>query len=142
MAANVEGPDDKPILPPYIIENVGSQKIAFIGVVTRTTPTIVSPAGVAGLKFTDEAAAINKYVAELKTLGILSIVAVVHEGGVTDSTWNDKTCANARGEIFNIADKQGSRCGVVWPHPSGLQLHTQRHSGDAGVLVWARHIPA
>ena len=113
MAANVEGPDDKPILPPHIIENVGSQKIAFIGVVTRTTPTIVSPAGVAGLKFTDEAAAINKYVAELKTLGITSIVAVVHEGGVTDSTWNDKTCANARGEIFNIADKLDKEVDVV-----------------------------
>lgn len=105
MAANVEGPDGKPILPPYIIKNVGTQKIAFIGVVTRTTPTIVSPAGVAGLKFTDEAAAINKYVAELKAMNIKAIVAVVHEGGLTDSTWNDKTCANARGEIFNIADK-------------------------------------
>ena len=113
MAANVEGPDGKPILPPYIIKNVGSQKVAFIGVVTRTTPTIVSPAGVAGLKFTDEAAAINKYVAELKTLGITSIVAVVYEGGVTDSTWNDKTCANARGEIFNIADKLDKEVDVV-----------------------------
>ena len=113
MAANVEGPDGKPILPPYIIKNVGTQKIAFIGVVTRTTPTIVSPAGVAGLKFTDEAAAINKYVAELKAMNIKAIVAVVHEGGLTDSTWNDKTCANARGEIFNIADKLDKEVDVV-----------------------------
>ena len=113
MAANVEGPDGKPILPPYIIKNVGTQKIAFIGVVTRTTPTIVSPAGVAGLKFTDEATAINKYVAELKAMNIKAIVAVVHEGGLTDSTWNDKTCANARGEIFNIADKLDKEVDVV-----------------------------
>ena len=113
MAANVEGADGKPILPPYIIKNVGTQKVAFIGVVTRTTPTIVSPAGVVGLKFTDEAAAINKYVVELKSLGIKSIVAVVHEGGVTDSTWNDKTCANARGEIFSIADKLDKEVDVV-----------------------------
>ncbi len=113
MAANVEGADGKPILPPYIIKNVGTQKVAFIGVVTRTTPTIVSPAGVTGLKFTDEAAAINKYVAELKALGIKSIVAVVHEGGLTDSTWNDKACANARGEIFNIADKLDKEVDVV-----------------------------
>ena len=113
LAANVEGPDGQPILPPYIIKNVGTQKIAFIGVVTRTTPTIVSPAGVAGLKFADEAATINKYVAELKTMGIKSIVAVVHEGGLTDSTWNDKTCANPRGEIFNIADKLDKEVDVV-----------------------------
>jgi len=31
-----------------------------------STPTIVMPSGVAGLEFTDEAAALNKAVAELK----------------------------------------------------------------------------
>ena len=113
MAANVEGPDGKPILPPYIIKNVGTQRIAFVGVVTRTTPTIVSPAGVAGLRFLDEAASVNKYVAELKAMGIKSIVAVVHEGGLTDSTWNDRSCANARGEIFTIADKLDREVDIV-----------------------------
>ncbi len=113
LAANVVGADGKPILSPYVIKTVGTQKVAFIGVVTRTTPTIVTPAGVAGLSFLDEAITINKYVTELKGLGIKAIVAVVHEGGQTDSTWNDGTCANARGEIFTIADKLDKEVDIV-----------------------------
>ncbi len=113
LAANVETADGKPVLSPYVIKTVGTQKIAFIGVVTRTTPTIVSPVGVAGLSFKDEATTINRYVAELKGQGIKAIVAVVHEGGVTDSTWNDTNCANARGEIFNITDKLDKEVDIV-----------------------------
>ena len=113
LAANVETADGKPVLSPYVIKTVGTQKIAFIGVVTRTTPTIVTPAGVAGLSFKDEATTINKYAAELKGQGIKAIVAVVHEGGVTDGTWNDASCANARGEIFSIADKLDKEVNIV-----------------------------
>jgi 5'-nucleotidase len=113
LAANVEGSDGKPILPPYIVKTVGTQKIGFIGVVTRTTPTIVLPAGVAGITFRDEAATINRYVTELKSQNVKTIVAVVHEGGVTDSTWNDTACSNARGEIFNIVDKLDPEVDIV-----------------------------
>jgi 5'-nucleotidase len=113
LAANVVGTDSKPVLAPYVIKTVGTQKVGFIGVVTRTTPTIVSPAGVAGLSFLDEATTINKYVAELKGQGIKAIVAVVHEGGQTDSTWNDTNCANARGEIFTMTDKLDKEVDIV-----------------------------
>ncbi len=113
LAANVEGSDGKPIYSPYVVKTVGTQKIGFIGVVTRTTPTIVSPAGVTGIRFTDEATTINRYVSELKSQGVKSIVAVVHEGGVTDSTWNDNNCANARGEIFTIVDKLDREVDIV-----------------------------
>ncbi|MGL4575253.1 MAG: bifunctional metallophosphatase/5'-nucleotidase [Burkholderiaceae bacterium] len=113
LAANVEDASGKPVYPPYVIKTVGAQKIAFVGVVTRTTPTIVLPAGVAGLKFKDEAETINKYVPEIVAKGVRAIVAVVHEGGVTDSTWNDTACANARGEIFNITDKLNKEVDIV-----------------------------
>jgi 5'-nucleotidase len=113
LAANVVGTDNKPVLSPYVIKTVGTQKVAFIGVVTRTTPTIVSPAGVTGLSFQDEATTINKYVTELKGQGIKAIVAVIHEGGQTDSTWNDASCANARGEIFTIVDKLDKEVDIV-----------------------------
>ncbi|MGL4230480.1 MAG: bifunctional metallophosphatase/5'-nucleotidase [Casimicrobium sp.] len=113
LAANVEGSDGKPIYSPYIVKTVGTQKIGFIGVVTRTTPTIVAPAGVTGIRFTDEATTINRYVTELKSQGVKAIVAVVHEGGTTDSTWNDTACANARGEIFTIADKLDREVDIV-----------------------------
>jgi 5'-nucleotidase len=113
LAANVEDAAGKPVYQPYVIKTVGTQKIAFVGVVTRTTPTIVVPAGVAGLTFKDEAETINKYVPEIVAKGVKAIVAVVHEGGVTDSTWNDTACANARGEIFTIADKLNKEVDIV-----------------------------
>ena len=47
----------------------------------ESTPTIVTPAGVAGLTFLDEADAANKAVADLKSKGVEAIVLVIHEGG-------------------------------------------------------------
>ncbi len=113
LAANVEDASGRPVFAPYLIKNVGGHKIAFVGVVTRTTPTIVIPSGIQGISFKDEASTINRYVTELKAMGIKSIVAVVHEGGQTDSTWNDTSCANARGEIFAIADKLDKEVDII-----------------------------
>jgi 5'-nucleotidase len=72
----------EPMLPPYqVFYTPGGARIALIGVVTRTTPTIVSPAGVADVEFTDEAEAVNRYVPELQEQGVEAIGVLVHEGG-------------------------------------------------------------
>ncbi len=113
LAANVEDANGNPIFQPYVIKNVGGHRLAFVGVVTRTTPTIVVPSGIQGITFKDEATTLNRYVTELKAMGIKAIVAVVHEGGQTDSTWNDTACANARGEIFTIADKLDKEVDII-----------------------------
>jgi len=70
----------KPILPPYVIKKVKGQRIAFIGAVLKETPTIVTPSGVAGIEFLDEATAINSYIPELKKKNIHSIVVIIHQG--------------------------------------------------------------
>ena len=56
-------------------------KIAFVGAVTKTTPGIVSPDGVKMLNFTDEAAAVNKYIPEIKAKKPDAIIMLIHEGG-------------------------------------------------------------
>lgn len=114
LAANVEDASGKPIYAPYLVKTFSDFKVGVIGVVLRSTPTIVAPAGVAGVTFKDEAETINRYVDELKKQGVEAIVAVVHEGGVTDSTWNDTVCANARGEVFAIVDKLKADVDVVF----------------------------
>ena len=114
LAANVVDASGTPILPPYSIRNVAGYRVGFIGVVTRTTPTIVLPSGVTGLRFLDEAETVNRYARELDAQGVRAIVALVHEGGQTDSTWNDTACANARGEIFNIAQKLDPSVDVIF----------------------------
>jgi 5'-nucleotidase len=114
LAANVVDAAGKPIHPPYVVREFQGAKIGFIGVVTRTTPTIVVPEGVRGVRFLDEATAINKYADELKAQGVNAIVASVHEGGVVESAWNDVTCANPRGEIFEIVGKLSANVDAVF----------------------------
>src|SRR6266699_3160514 len=61
-------------------------KVGFIGEVLEATPTIVTPTGVAGLTFQDEAAAANRAVRQLRQAGVQTSVLVIHEGGFQDGT--------------------------------------------------------
>src|SRR4051794_13128940 len=82
VSANVvNAKTGKPLLPPYVIRQVKDTQIAFIGAVLKQTPTIVTPTGVAGLAFLDEAETINQYVAELKHKKVRAIVVLIHQGG-------------------------------------------------------------
>ena len=106
LAANVRDSAGRTVLPASIVRDVGGVKVAFVGAVLRATPTVVVPAGVAGLVFEDEADAINREVARLKaSAGIEAFVAVIHEGGAIDGDWNDPSCPGARGPIFTIVDR-------------------------------------
>ena len=81
VSANVvDAVTRKPILPPYVIKKLPSIPIAFIGAVLKETPTIVTPTGVAGLEFLDEADAINSYIPELHAQGIHTIIVLIHQG--------------------------------------------------------------
>ncbi|MGP4071645.1 bifunctional metallophosphatase/5'-nucleotidase [Piscibacillus sp. B03] len=85
VAANVQYKDTKELLvDPYVIEEVGGQKIAFIGVATTETPSMVIKEGNENVEFTDEAEAINKYVPEIKEQGVRSIVVLAHNPGYQD----------------------------------------------------------
>ena len=83
LAANVvkEGTDDT-ILPPYqIVKTSQGERIAFIGETFENTPLVVTPTGVAGLDFLDEADTVNALVPKLKRKGIETIVLLLHQGG-------------------------------------------------------------
>ena len=56
-------------------------KVGFIGEVLKDTPTIVTPTGVAGLTFQDEADAANRAVKQLQKAGVNTSVLVIHQGG-------------------------------------------------------------
>jgi 5'-nucleotidase len=119
FAANVESADGKTLFPPSVVRSFGGVKIGFIGAVTRITPTIVVPSGVAGLKFNDEATDINAEAARLKAQGIQALVAVIHEGGETGTPglpleWNDAGCPKPRGAIFDIAKRLTQDVDVIF----------------------------
>jgi len=83
LAANVIDTDtDNALLPQYQIVNLGKgQKLAFIGETLQGTPLIVTPTGVAGLNFLDEADMVNALVPRLRAKHVDTIVLLLHEGG-------------------------------------------------------------
>ena len=86
LSANVvENATGRTLLPPYGIKTFAGIKMAFIGVTLRGTPQIVTPTGVAGLTFTDEADTVNALVPRLHALGVQAIVLLIHQGGFQTS---------------------------------------------------------
>ncbi|HLH22656.1 MAG TPA: bifunctional metallophosphatase/5'-nucleotidase [Chloroflexota bacterium] len=82
LAANViDEATGEPLFPPYAITRVRGVPIGFVGAVLKETPSIVTPSGVAGVRFLDEAATINRYAAELQAQGVHAVVALLHQGG-------------------------------------------------------------
>src|SRR5262249_43315014 len=71
----------KTLLPAYEVKEFDGIPVAFIGLTLKNTPHVVSPSGVAGLEFRDEAETINALVPEIRRRGIEAIVVLIHEGG-------------------------------------------------------------
>ena len=90
LSANVVSTaTSKPLLPAYGVKTFNGVKVAFIGMTLKATPSIVTPSGVAGLEFRDEAQTVNALIPELRAAGIESIVVLVHEGGFQTGTLGD-----------------------------------------------------
>ncbi|MBT2657330.1 bifunctional 2',3'-cyclic-nucleotide 2'-phosphodiesterase/3'-nucleotidase [Bacillus sp. ISL-18] len=127
VAANVVKEDTgELILPPYVVKEVDGVKVGFIGVVTTETPSIVTPSGVKGVKFTDEAEAINKYTAELKAKGIKAIVVLAHDPGTSATDGSNPT-----GKVVDIAKAVDDEVDVIF----GAHDHKYLNSTVDGKLL-------
>ena len=104
LAANVVWEkNNKTLFPAYKVRSFGGAKVAFIGMTLEGTPTIVTPSGVAGLKFLDEADTVNALVPQLKAKGINTIVVLIHEGGFPSGGYNE--CPGISGPIVDIVNR-------------------------------------
>ena len=137
--------------------------VAFIGMTLEGTPTIVSPSGVAGLTFKDEADTVNALVPSCAKEGVKAIVVLVHQGGFQGATSSpagttDKNfvndCKDARADpepplpprqmAFRshdavdvvISGHLPPRYTCVLPKKSGRLIHSTQLS--AGVRPWSR----
>jgi 5'-nucleotidase len=90
LAANVIDKDtDNALLPQYQIVDLGKgQKLAFVGETLQGTPLIVTPTGVAGLDFLDEADTVNALVPRLRAKKVDTIVLLLHEGGTQNAPFS------------------------------------------------------
>ncbi|MGE3688590.1 MAG: bifunctional UDP-sugar hydrolase/5'-nucleotidase [Acidimicrobiia bacterium] len=105
LAANVVSQSTgKTLFPPYSIENFNGAKVAFIGMTLEGTPNIVSPSGVAGFNFLDEADTANALVRELKHRNVEAIVVLIHEGGLP-AALDINGCNGVSGPIVDIVNR-------------------------------------
>lgn len=106
LAANViEEKTGNSVLPAWDIRVVDGVRIGFIGITLESTPTIVAPSGVQGLKFLPEATAINSTAKLLKeSYGVTAIVALIHEG-ITPADGDPNGCNGITGPIIDIVKK-------------------------------------
>jgi 5'-nucleotidase len=102
-ASTIEKSSGKSVFPPYAIREFDGIPVAFIGLTLKGTANIVSPVGIAGLEFRDEAETVNALVPELKARGIEAIVVLIHEGGLPTGGIND--CPGISGPIVEIVKK-------------------------------------
>ena len=106
LAANViDKASGKPILPAYRIEQAHGVKIAFIGAVLKDTVSMVTPDGIAGLEFIDEADAINGVLPELRAQGVHAFVVLIHQGGHTDEAPDLPDCQHLQGPIVDVVKR-------------------------------------
>ena len=117
LAANVKKADQQTLFPPYGIKTFkqGKQfvKIGFVGMTLKGTPNMVTPEGIQGLRFEDEATTANALVPILKAQGASVLVLVIHEGGVVQGGPNDSSCSGLSGDIVPVLNKLDTDFDVV-----------------------------
>ena len=105
LAANVLDRTGTPILPATLLKKVGGATVGFIGVVLRETPSIVTPSGVAGLTFGDEADAVNAAVPKLREAGADVVVVLIHQGGTQTADSPPGECRGFSGPLVDLAQR-------------------------------------
>ena len=104
LAANtVVQASGKTLFPPYAVRIYQGIPVAFIGLTLKNTPSVVTPAGVAGLRFGDEADTVSALVPELQRQGVQAIVLLIHEGGIPSGEFNE--CPGISGPIVDIVKR-------------------------------------
>ncbi|MFB4288849.1 bifunctional UDP-sugar hydrolase/5'-nucleotidase [Nonomuraea sp. ATR24] len=92
-----------PALPPVSVKWMNGVPIGFIGLVTKTTPNIVTAEGIKDLKFVDEVKAANVASRLLRLVGVKAQVVLVHEGDQVTAGRSPDACAAIPGAGNRIA---------------------------------------
>ncbi len=107
------GHKERPILKPWTIRRINGVRVGFIGVVTKTTPSIVTAEGIKGLKFDDEVAAANRAARELKRRHVRAMVLLVHEGDQVQPGTRPDQCGIIPGAYSRIAQEADPEIDMV-----------------------------
>ncbi|MEU1881178.1 bifunctional metallophosphatase/5'-nucleotidase [Streptosporangium sp. NPDC020072] len=92
-----------PALPPVAVRWVNGVPVGFIGLVTQSTPGIVTSEGIKDLRFVDEVKAANVASKLLKLVGVRAQVVLVHEGDQVTPGRSPDACSAQPGAGTRIA---------------------------------------
>ena len=143
LAANVVGPGGRTIFPATGLRSFGKGRrkvtVGVIGLTLRGTSDLVSPDRVAGLRFTDEAEAINAGVTSLKARGAQAVVVLIHQGirtGLSSGGVQDPSgCDKPAGDLQPVLAKLDPRVDlVVSGHTHWAYVCEFARSGDSALL--------
>jgi 5'-nucleotidase len=109
---------ERTLLPPFEIQRFHGTKVAFIGMTLEGTPAIVTPSGIQGLEFRDEADTVNALVPRLRQRGVQAVVVLLHGGAPTTGGLDD--CPGVSGPIVDIVARLDDEVDAV------ISGHTHR----------------
>ncbi|MHB1947549.1 MAG: bifunctional metallophosphatase/5'-nucleotidase [Gammaproteobacteria bacterium] len=102
------------IFPPYVIKKIKGISIAFIGAILKDAPSVIMPRNIEGLKFLDEADAINHYIPEIKAQGVDAIVVLIHQGGFQQAySGATQDATKVEGPIVDIVKRLNDNIDLV-----------------------------
>ncbi|PLK27945.1 bifunctional UDP-sugar hydrolase/5'-nucleotidase [Novosphingobium sp. TH158] len=87
--------------------------IGVIGLTLKDTPNLVTPSGVDGLAFSDEADAINAQVPELVAKGADVLVVAIHQGLYSERPNDAPGCEGINGPLLGILSRLDPRVNLV-----------------------------
>lgn len=91
----------------------GEVVVGVIGLTLKDTPSLVTPGGVEGLVFSDEAQAINRQVQPLVDQGADAIVVAIHQGLYSDLPPDAPGCDGIEGPLLAILAEIDPRVDLV-----------------------------
>lgn len=91
----------------------GKVEVGVIGLTLKDTPSLVTPGGVEGLVFSDEAQAINRQVQPLLDQGADAIVVAIHQGLYSDLPPDAPGCNGIDGPLLAILSEIDPRVDLV-----------------------------
>lgn len=117
LAANVRTENGQTLFPGTALRSFGPRRhrvrVGFIGLTLRDTSTLVTPTGIAGLTFTDEADTINAAARRLRAQGADAIVVLIHQGLNTQVGYNDHSCRGVSGDLLAVLARLDRSVDVV-----------------------------
>jgi 5'-nucleotidase len=136
LAANVRTENGETLFPAYAVRSFGrganAIQVGFIGLTLRETPTLVTPSGIEGLRFEDEADTINALVPRLRAEGADAIVVLIHQGLATETGYNDHSCGGVSGDLLPILARLDPE----------IDLVVSGHTHNAYICEYARIDPS